>query len=207
MIGWRPVALAVLAAALVAITFMDVGNAAACGDAQRLLDGGRFAEARTAFVKLLDDDATHGCATKGLQAVTREQCTRARTLADLGRKDESDKEYAAIATSEPVQNDTKPCRTALEAAAQQTCVEAAAIDERVYPQKAWKAYVALLDRPDTQACATRALTRIGRARCRAARELLGGDERKTAQKELLSLATTEPLVKNVTHCAVKALNG
>src|SRR3954470_23013118 len=96
MIGWRPVALVVLASVLVAITFMDVGSAAACGNTQRLLDSGRFDEARSGFLKLLDDDATHGCATKGLQAVTREQCTRARTLADLGRNEESAKEYASI---------------------------------------------------------------------------------------------------------------
>jgi hypothetical protein len=205
MIGWRPVALAVLAAVLIAVTVLDVGSASACGDAQQLLARDRFAEARSAFVKLLDDDATHECATKGLLAVTRWQCARARTLADLGRKEESDKEYLAIATSEPVQGDAATCRRALEAAPQQTCVEAAAIDRHAYPQKAWSAYVALLDRPETQACATRGLSRIGRARCRAARALLGGDQREAAQKALLALATTEPLVKQVTACAAKAL--
>jgi hypothetical protein len=182
MIGWRLVALTVLAAVLIAVTFMDVGSAAACSDAQRLLKSDRFGEARTAFVKLLDDDATHDCATTGLTDV-------------------------AIATSEPVQDNRVNCPAALEVAAGKTCPDAAAIDAATYPQTAWKAYVALLDDPDQVGCATDGLERLGTARCNAASELLAGSEKKAAQQELMTLATAEPIVVEVRECAVKALDG
>jgi hypothetical protein len=207
MIGWRLVALAVLAAVLLAVTFMDVGSAAACGDAQRLVDNDRLAEARTAFVKLLDDDATHDCATTGLTDVASEQCARAKTLAELGRKEESDKQYTAIATSEPVQENRKNCPAALEVASGKTCSDAAAIDAATYPQTAWKAYVALLDEPRQTQCAIEALAHIGKARCDAASALLAGSEKKAAQQELMTLAMAEPIVAEARTCAVKALNG
>ena len=204
MIGWRPVALVVLAAVLIAVTFMDVGSAAACGHAQGLLDSGRYAEARTAFIKLLDDDATDACADRGLDEVARQQCARAGALEALGRTKESVAEYTEIATAEPVRAKAT-CRKALDVAPAQTCEAAAGIDAAAYPQKAWTAYVGLLDDPKQEDCATEALTQIGTARCRAARALLAGREQTAARKELFSLATTEPLLETVTKCAVKAL--
>jgi hypothetical protein len=204
MIGWRPVSLLVVAAALLFLAVMDVGRAAACGDAQGLTDTNRFAEARTAFVKLLDDDATRTCAKTGLATVAQRQCERAKALTALGRKQEADKELAALATSEPVQA-KESCPEALESPPGATCKGAAKIDEDAYPVRAWKAYVALLDDPKQKECATEALTRIGEARCEAASALLDGTQGKAARKELLSLATTEPLVQKVTSCAVKAL--
>jgi hypothetical protein len=206
MIGWRPVSLLVVAAVLLFLAFMDVGNAAACGDAQALTDTNRFADARTAFVKLLDDDATKKCAKNGLATVAQRQCERAKALDALGRKKESEEEFTALATSEPVQA-AQNCREALESPPGATCEDAAKIDERAYPEKAWKAYVALLDESGQEACATAALTRIGEARCKAASALLDGSQDKAAQKELLSLATTEPLLARVTDCAVEALKG
>src|SRR3954464_7784549 len=205
MIGWRPVLLLVVAAVLMFAAFMDVGNAAACGDAQGLTDTNRFREARTAFVKLLDDDVTKACAKKGLATVAHRQCERARALVVLGRKKEAETEFTALATSEPVQA-KQNCPEALDRPPGATCEDAAKIDERAYPQQAWKAYVALLDEPGQEACATAALTRVGEARCKAASALLGGSQDKAAQKLLLSLATTEPLLDRVTGCAVKALN-
>ena len=205
MIGWRPVSLLVVAAVLLFVAFMDVGNAAACGDAQGLTDTNRFAEARTAFVKLLDDDATKKCAKKGLATVAQRQCERARALSALGHNEEAEKEFTALATSEPVQAQQN-CPEALESLPP-TCEEAAKIDERAYPAKAWKGYVALLDEPGQEACATEALTRVGEARCKAASALLDGSQDEAAQKELLSLATTEPLLEKVTDCAVEALKG
>jgi len=205
MIGWRPVALVILAAVLVAITFLDVGSASACGDAKRLLRSGRLAEARTAYVKLLGDDATSRCADRGLDAVAEAQCTRAEKLARLGRDKESVEAYTSIATVEPVRAD-KYCEKALVPARQQTCADVASVDADAYPQTAWKDYVALLDEPQQRDCATEALTRIGTARCNAARALLDGSQAKAAQKQLLALATTEPLIGAVTRCAVKALD-
>jgi hypothetical protein len=206
MIGWRPLVLLGLAIVLVFAAFLDVGNAAACGDAESLLTHGRFSEARTAYVKLLDDPATAKCAEEGLAGVAKKQCSRAKALADSGRNEDADKEYTAIATSEPVPG-AEACTKALGPSAAPTCADGDAVRTRGQLNEARTAYVALLADPANAQCAKRGLTAIGMARCRAARDLLAANGDTAAKKALAELAITEPLRPTVTKCALTALRG
>jgi hypothetical protein len=95
------------------------------------------------------------------------------------------------------------CRKALET----TSCEAARKLAGRYPEKARAAYAELLDNEKLRPCAIKGLRGIGLARCRAARELRKAGQSEEANKALVALTSTEPLLPTVARCAIKVLKG
>jgi hypothetical protein len=81
---------------------LDVSNPKPCRHADELYHEQRLADARTAYIDLLGDEETEGCAAKGLDNVTRAQCAQAKSLLKAQQSTEATKAYLAIASTEPV---------------------------------------------------------------------------------------------------------
>jgi hypothetical protein len=206
MIRWPIVVLSALAAVLLFAGVFDAAKSAgACANPNHLYNEGLLANARKAYVDLLDDDATAKCAKNGLRNVAAARCEAAQSLGGAGRTKEAETEYLAIASGEP---GGKLATCALTALHPNTCTLADTLTARGLLSEARKSYVALLQDPAADAgtvrCAEQGLDAVAVAQCAHAASLLAAGRTADAQRIYAAIATQEP-IPPAARCARSAL--
>jgi len=183
--------LTIVGVALVAGAARDVGLPGRCDRADALATDQRLAEARTEYVRVLQQEPSAECGVTGLKRTVNAQCASARRLDNAGRKEEATKAYLAIAHSDPVPRGVHCAYVGLKIRGP-SCETADRLAADGLLTAAHAAYTELAGESRTRVCAAVGLDEVREKRCAAARLLEADEQDDAAKKAFAAIATSEP---------------